>query len=53
MESVAKRGASAMLFIELLFWKQSGLAAEIRDEYNWRVSICSWACMPASDHIFP
>ena len=41
VEAVAKRGAAAMLFLELLFWKPAALAAEIRDEYNWRVGKAS------------
>ena len=36
-EEAAKQGAASMLFLEMLFWKPASLAAEIRDEYNWRV----------------
>ncbi|KAK9804992.1 hypothetical protein WJX73_009460 [Symbiochloris irregularis] len=36
VEAVAKQGAASMLFLEILFWKPAALAAEIRDEYNWR-----------------
>lgn len=47
-EGVAKQGAASMLFLEMLFWKPPGLAAEIRDEYNWRVGAqhCSQQPVP-------
>lgn len=41
-ETVAKQGAASLLFLELLFWKPAGLAAEIREEYNWRVRPYLW-----------
>ncbi len=37
-ELVRKEGMSALLFIEMLFWKNAHDSGEVRDEYRWRVS---------------
>lgn len=39
-ESARKEGMSALLFIEMLFWKNAHDSGEVRDEYRWRVSTC-------------
>ena len=40
-----RQKASAMMFIELMFWKNASVAESVRDEYNWRVSWCCSAAM--------
>ena len=35
-----RQKAAAMMFIELMFWKNASVAESVRDEYNWRVSPC-------------
>lgn len=37
-ESARKEGMSALLFIEMLFWKNAHDSGEVRDEYRWKVS---------------
>ena len=32
-----RQKASAMMFIELMFWKNASVAESVRDEYNWQV----------------
>ena len=39
-EAALKESLSALLFIEMLFWKNAHDSGEVRDEYRWRVSIC-------------
>ncbi len=34
-----RQKSSAMMFIELMFWKNASVAEAVRDEYNWRVSL--------------
>ena len=35
---------SSMTFVELLFWKNTRDAEEVREEYGWKVHIfCWWA----------
>ena len=38
-EAALKESLSALLFIEMLFWKNANDSGEVRDEYRWRVSI--------------
>ncbi|KAL0032107.1 hypothetical protein WJX77_005423 [Trebouxia sp. C0004] len=35
-ETEVRQKSSAMMFIELMFWKNASVAEAIRDEYNWR-----------------
>ncbi|KAL0021485.1 hypothetical protein WJX79_010302 [Trebouxia sp. C0005] len=35
-ESEVRQKSSAMMFIELMFWKNASVAEAVRDEYNWR-----------------
>lgn len=34
----AQEGLSCMMFVELLFWKNSREAMDVRNEYHWKVS---------------
>ena len=34
-----RQKAAAMMFIELMFWKNAPVAESVRDEYKWRVSL--------------
>ncbi|KAL3161372.1 hypothetical protein ABBQ32_010265 [Trebouxia sp. C0010 RCD-2024] len=36
MEAEVRQKASAMMFIELMFWKNASVAESVRDDYNWR-----------------
>ncbi len=38
-EAALKESLSALLFIEMLFWKNAHDSGEVRDEYRWRVGI--------------
>ena len=39
-----QRKSAAMMFIELMFWKNAMVAEQVRDEYNWRVMLtCCFA----------
>lgn len=38
-ENALKEGMSALLFIEMLFWKNAHDSAEVSDEYRWKVSV--------------
>lgn len=40
-----RQKASAMMFIELMFWKNASVAESVRDGYNWRVSFCCSALL--------
>ncbi|KAK9830387.1 hypothetical protein WJX72_011470 [[Myrmecia] bisecta] len=35
-EAKVKEGASSMMFIELMFWKNAKDSEQVRDEYNWK-----------------
>ena len=49
-----RQKASAMMFIELMFWKNASVAESVRDEYNWRVSFCCSAIMVRhTTHVCP
>lgn len=43
-----KEKASAMMFIELMFWKPAAVAQAVRDDYGWRVRPAVLPCLPAS-----
>lgn len=35
----ARLACGQLLFLELLFWKNARTAADVRDEYDWRVRL--------------
>ena len=39
-----QRKSAAMMFIELMFWKNAMVAEQVREEYNWRVMLTP--CFP-------
>ena len=39
-ETALRESLSAILFIEMLFWKNAHDSGEVRDEYRWRVRLC-------------
>lgn len=41
-----KESLSALLFIEMLFWKNAHDSGEVREEYRWRVSLCASTQVP-------
>lgn len=38
-EAKLQQNLSSMMYIELLFWKNQRETEDVRDEYNWRVSL--------------
>ncbi len=40
-EKALQKGLAAMMFVELLFWKNAHDSEEVRDEYHWKVLCCS------------
>lgn len=36
-EKALQKGLAAMMFVELLFWKNAHDSEEVRDEYHWKV----------------
>ncbi len=46
VDSSSRKGLAAMMFVELLFWKNAHDSEEVRNEYNWKVTLAPWIVAP-------